>query len=236
MKLKNVTLLSALAALSLAMATPVFAQSPAAMQGLNNIISTHPALQQNPRLLDNPGWLAQHPNAARYMADHPNLRREVRSGAFESNYGSWDPEHRSWHDAYWWHQNNPSWVYANHPDWGHNYGWYGNDYAAHPEWFHNPTYQNWAAAHPEWVARENAANSRYDTRVENRDQHFQNRENFLQNKENRIDTRIQNKEEHAGPREDQRLENRENRLNNDISHRETHTQTRENRFNQNHPH
>jgi hypothetical protein len=236
MKWKNLTLLSALAGLALAIATPVFAQTPETMAKLNNIISEHPALQQNPRLLNNPGWLRDHPNVARFMADHPGVRRDVASGAFESNWGGWDPEHHSWHDAYWWHQNNPQWVYANHPDWGHNYGWYQNDYGAHPEWFHNPTYQNWAAAHPEWVARENAANARYDARVEHRDERFQHRENYLQNKEEKIDTRIQNHEEHAGPREDAHLQRRENYLNGQINQRETNTQIRENRFNANHPH
>jgi hypothetical protein len=236
MKTKLLGLLTIAAALTtMALSAPAFAQSAAAMQGLNNIIATHPALQENPRLLDNPGWLANHPNAARFMADHPNLRREIRSGAFESNYGSWDEHHR-WHDAWWWHENHPDWVYANHPGWGHDYGWYDNDWRAHPEWFRNPGYQGWAAAHPNWVARENAANARYDARVERRDEGFQHHETHLENRENRLDTRIQNHEEHVGPRMDQRLENKENRINARINQHEEHTQMRENRFNGNHPH
>ncbi len=33
-----------------------------------------------------------------------------------TSWGDYD-EDNTWHDAYWWHDNNPDWFYAQHPAW-----------------------------------------------------------------------------------------------------------------------
>ena len=54
------------------------------------------------------------------MQNHPNVWGKLPGNA---RYGAYGPDH-SWHEADWWHQNNPNWMYQNHPEWAQN----------HPDW------------------------------------------------------------------------------------------------------
>jgi hypothetical protein len=111
-----------------------------------NILAEHPDAAANPGLLRNPGWLRQHPNVNKFLADHPNVRRQIAAGDL-SAWGAYDEGH-VWHPASWWHENHPDWVYQNHPEWAEHYGWAQADYRAHPDWFHHKYWQ----AHPQpWL-------------------------------------------------------------------------------------
>ena len=108
----------AAAIVCVALAAPVFAQQPSAeaeyqFQGL---MTRFPEARQNPSLLTNPSYLAQHPGLATFLQQHPGIENQVREGAFDNN--------RSWHDSNWWGKNNPNWVSQNRPEW----------FKSHPEW------------------------------------------------------------------------------------------------------
>jgi hypothetical protein len=132
--------------LSSVFAVSARAQTPQVEAQVQNILATHPEAGMNPSLLNDPGWLKQHPDVDRFMADHPNVRRQVASGDF-GGWGAYDENH-GWHPATWWHQNHPDWVYANHPEWADRNGWAETDYRAHPEWF---KHDYWKSHHHSWM-------------------------------------------------------------------------------------
>ena len=74
--------------------------------------------------------------------------------------GDYDNDN-NWHDAYWWHQNNPDFFYANHPNWISWYpDWLNTDGAYdaqhnwhYGQWWYNQN-PNWVSAnHPNWISQ-----------------------------------------------------------------------------------
>jgi len=67
------------------------------------------------------------------------------------HWGDWDDHHHEWHDAHWWHDNHPAWVYHHHPEWATAYP----DWRAHDgDWDEHHVWRDrgwWYNNHPEWV-------------------------------------------------------------------------------------
>ena len=80
------------------------------------------------------------------MQNHPNVWGKLPGSA---RYGAYGPDH-NWHDADWWHQNNPNWMYSNHPEWAQNHpDWKGDgDFDDNHQW-HDRGW--WNDHHPDWV-------------------------------------------------------------------------------------
>lgn len=150
-------ILASAAIASIGFGTPVFAQSSAALTEtqLQDYIRTHPEVQRDPSLFDNPAYLREHPTLARFLETHPDARAQVmRMGDYDSGH--------HWRDADWWHQHDPNWVEAHHPEWNQSHpawakeGAYDSDHHwQNREWWvhNNPTWvkehhPKWAEAHP----------------------------------------------------------------------------------------
>jgi hypothetical protein len=152
-------------AVSLLAAAPAFAQTPnpqaeAEWQGY---LSRHPGLAEHPQWLENPTFLKDNPGMTKWLSQHPLVARQAREA------GMWD-RNGQWHNAQWWHENNPNWANQYHPEWGQQ----------HPEWVasnspnwhppsNNPNWQHpqgegawdqhhqwreqewWVSHHPNWV-------------------------------------------------------------------------------------
>jgi len=137
-------------------------------QSFRYFLANHPniaqALARNPRLLYDANWRSQFPALEQYLANHPYEwqalnARNWAEGPAETPWGGYDSQHQ-WRDAYWWHQNDPSWFYDNHQDWASldsrwrsQDGAYDNQHQWHyGEWWYNQD-PNWVARnHPNWVA------------------------------------------------------------------------------------
>ena len=74
--------------------------------------------------------------------------------------GDYD-NNNNWHNAYWWHQNNPDYFYANHPNWISWYPNWRNEDGAYDgqhnwhygQWWYNQN-PNWVSAnHPNWISQ-----------------------------------------------------------------------------------
>src|SRR5690349_4601167 len=132
-------------------AMPAFAQNAKTENTLRNIMIRHPELQNDPNLLNNPGYLDKHPNLKAFMEHHPGLERQIRD-----QYGAYDGG-RVWRNQEWWHANNPQWMYEHHPEWAENHPtwrgdgdwddahrWHSRDW-----WYEN--HREWAEEHhPDW--------------------------------------------------------------------------------------
>ena len=88
----------------------------------------------------------------------------------------------TWQDAYWWHQNNPDFFYANHPKW---ISWYpelrntDGAYDAQHNWHYgqwwynqNPSWvpanhPNWFSQHSNWASQTEPNDHRAVMRTEN---------------------------------------------------------------------
>ena len=56
------------------------------------------------------------------MQNHPQVWGKIPNSG---RYGAYGPDNH-WHDADWWHQNNPGWINQNHPEWTSTHpGWGG---------------------------------------------------------------------------------------------------------------
>jgi hypothetical protein len=110
------TIISATALLCAIGMAPAFAQT--AQQDLEQYVNSHPELKANPSLMNDPRYLASHPDLNHFLETHPQVDR-ARYG----QYGAYD-EHHHWHRAEWWHKHDPGWIESHHPDW----------YKNHPEW------------------------------------------------------------------------------------------------------
>ena len=158
MKLRLILASAAIACLGFG--APVFAQTPApqAEAVLQDFIASHPEVQRDPSLLNNPAYLAAHPKMAHFLETHRYLRAQtMRMGAYDSRH--------QWRDADWWHRNDPNWVYRNHPEWNES----------HPAWMNDGDYDDshrwrnrswWEQNHPEWVKQHRPHWQRAKERVE----------------------------------------------------------------------
>ncbi len=143
------------AMLCMVFAAPVFAQSSAVEQNLQNILQRHPDLAANPSLVNNPTWQKKHPDVTAWFGHHPKARAQTaQSGAWETN--------GTWHDPDRWFHSNPNWVYQNHPEWiQQNPGWRqagdwdDQDHAWHDRHWYWEHRREWAEHHhPEWANEE----------------------------------------------------------------------------------
>src|SRR5271163_3714144 len=88
---------------SLLAALPAFAQNPQAEAEWQTYLSRHSGLAEHPQWLENPTYLKQHPGMVTWLRDHPAVAQQAREA------GMWD-RNGQWHNASWWHQNNPAWA------------------------------------------------------------------------------------------------------------------------------
>ena len=69
--------------------------------------------------------------------------------------GDYDNDN-NWHNAYWWHQNNPDFFYANHPNWiSWHPNWRNEDgaYDGQHNWHYG---QWWYNQNPNWVSSQSS--------------------------------------------------------------------------------
>jgi hypothetical protein len=156
---------SLIAATAMAVLVAIVVAMPAFAGDFDDFLGHHPnvnrELSQNPNLIYNPGWRAQHPQLQQWLGGHPGAWQEMRE-----NYGHWGrrgdwDDHRVWRDPDWWHDHHPDWFWQHHPEWAeshpewrkhdgdwddhhnwHDFGWWEKN---HPEWAEHH--------HPEWGER-----------------------------------------------------------------------------------
>ncbi len=90
----------------------------------------------------------------------PHPQWAVMDPQWLSEDGDYDNDN-NWHDAYWWHQNDPDFFYANHPEWiSWQPDWRNQDgaYDAQHNWHYGQWWYNqnpgWVSAnHPNWISQ-----------------------------------------------------------------------------------
>src|SRR5271169_4897138 len=102
-------------------------------------------------------------------------------GPGQAGWGAYDRYH-TWRGARWWHQNNPDFFYANHPNWiSWQPSWYNTDgaYDAQHNWHYgqwwynqNPAWvqtnhPNWISQHSNWATHSEPNDHRAVMRTEN---------------------------------------------------------------------
>ena len=87
---------------------------------LDHFLDSHPGmktqLERNPDLIYNRNFRKQHPDLEAFMQNHPNVWGKL---AGSGRWGAYGPDH-NWHEADWWHEHDPGWLYKNHPEWAEN--------------------------------------------------------------------------------------------------------------------
>jgi hypothetical protein len=144
-------ILASMAFAGLGFAMPALAQAPApeAEAVLQQYIASHPEVQRNPSLLDNPSYLSAHPDIGHFIQTHPYVRQQtMRMGAYDTNH--------QWRDEDWWHKNDPNWVNQHHPEWNQSHPQWANQGGYHGEgaYDNDHRWQNrqwWMEHHPNWV-------------------------------------------------------------------------------------
>jgi hypothetical protein len=121
-------LITAALGCALGAAAPAFAQT--AQQDLQQYVNSHPELQANPSLMNNPTYRANHPDLNHFLETHPQVDRQRygSSGAYDRNH--------VWRNSDWWHHNHNNSYARDHDD------WYARN---HPEAYSHP---GWDRAHP----------------------------------------------------------------------------------------
>jgi len=142
-----------------AMAIPSIAAAQYGEARLDNWLDGHQdvkaELARDPNLIYDRKWRHEHPGLQEFMQNHPQVWGKIPNSG---RYGAYGPDNH-WHDADWWHQNNPAWINQNHPEWTSTHpGWGGpaagvagvgpGDYDEHHVW-HDSGW--WSAHHPDWV-------------------------------------------------------------------------------------
>ena len=114
-----------------------------------------------------------------FYANHPEWA--IMDALWLNEDGDYD-NYGTWHDAYWWHQNDPDFFYANHPTWiSWDSQWLAQDgaYDAQHNWHYgqwwynqNPSWvsanhPNWISQHQNWVSHTEKPDHRAVMRTEN---------------------------------------------------------------------
>jgi hypothetical protein len=138
-------------------------------QSFQYFLAYHPdiarALSRNPGLLYNAAWRSDNPALEDYLDSHPYVWEALNNanwatGPAQTRWGYYDNQ-RQWRDAYWWHQNDPSWFYDNHQDWSSlDSRWLIQDGAYdqqrrwhYGEWWYNQN-PGWVTTnHPMWLSQ-----------------------------------------------------------------------------------
>jgi hypothetical protein len=135
--MKSMLTIMAAALLAIATAGPAFAQIGQYDADFNNYLSHHPneaaQIRANPRLIDNPTYIKNHPGLNQYLDNHPNVRKTIRAqsnggmmhgeamrgpgpGAYAGRGpGDYDSNH-VWRDQGWWQKNHPDVWAKRHPN------------------------------------------------------------------------------------------------------------------------
>jgi len=152
---KAITWFSALAVMCL-MAIPAAAQyvTPGELNNFNAFLNGHPniasQLRRNPGLVDNAGYLQEHPELHSYLADHDQLRRAVQDhpGQFMYSGGRYSYGWGTNRNYYYRGTSQEQWEQM------HNYGHYDPDdrqWHDRDWWEHNRA--DWVREHhPRWEA------------------------------------------------------------------------------------
>jgi hypothetical protein len=149
--MKHLRSMLAIAIVMIAMAIPSISAAQYHEERLDKFLSNHPdvraKLERNPNLIYDKGFREQHPELQTFLQNHPTVWGKLPSNG---RYGAYGPDHR-WHEADWWHQNDPGWMYKNHPEWAENHADWRADQSSHPEWFRHPeeAYHHEEAVHHE---------------------------------------------------------------------------------------
>ena len=70
------------------------------------------------------------------------------AGTARAEHYGLEDSHHVWHDADYWHERHPEWVYRYHPEWAmERQEWWEADHRQHPEWFGSPYWQQY----PVWT-------------------------------------------------------------------------------------
>ncbi len=218
----------------IAMPVAAFAQGPGGFgygsmwsspqfQSFNNFLNSHPQIASDlsihPRFVNDPHYLADHPELRQYFATHPEMARAIKSDPFgfmsaQGSYGWQRGMHTGWYER--WHR-----------------GWYPNQRSnfntflgQHPgmaqELYEHPNYvhdRDWLRRHPEardyfrkhpgvsdefrrnphqWVSPESFRPG--PKRPQQRQQYRQERKQYRQErKQQRQERRQQRHEERRGP-------------------------------------
>jgi hypothetical protein len=95
---RSITILSAII-FSGAMSSFAMAQTPLEMANFNHYLDKHPEVAQrlaaDPRLADNPQFLANHPGFQKFLANHPGVSSQLRTepGQFVNREGHYEWSH-----------------------------------------------------------------------------------------------------------------------------------------------
>jgi len=189
MKLKILSGYAAALVMGVLCALPAFAQNvnPRAEAQLQNWMARDPRLRADPGLMDNPTYLRNHPEFAMWLQRHPNAHRQVEAmGAYDTNH--------VWRETGWWRQNNPNWIYQNHPEWIQNHPEWrrDGDWDEHHEWhdraWWSANHGDWVAQHhPEWAAHREAAIEHHEAGIERHEEHIEHHEAAIEHHEERME-------------------------------------------------
>jgi hypothetical protein len=147
------------------------AQSQSFQQFLASDPQDEQELAPNPQMIYDDNWRMQHPQVQSFMQANPDVWNWLLGFGAQDN-------RNQWHDAYWWHQNNRQWFYANHPQWvGFDPQWqnqdgdYDNQHSWHDAyWWHQNNRDWFYSNHPEWIS--------YDSQWQNQDGAFDQQRNW----------------------------------------------------------
>lgn len=152
--MKHAKTLLAGAILLLVAAMPSMARAQYHEQRLDRFLNEHQNikadLMRNPDLIYNRRFRHEHPELQEFMQNHPNVWGKL------PNYRRWGDydERREWHDADWWHENNPNWIASNHPEWMEDHpDWRGR---GDGDWDDQHVWRDsdwWRDHHPDWVQK-----------------------------------------------------------------------------------
>jgi len=136
--MKHLKIMPAVLIVLIAMAMPSIAAAQYQEERLDAFLNQRPALkaqlERNPSLIYDRRFREQHPDLQAFMQNHPNVWGKLSNSG---RWGAYGPDH-SWHEADWWHEHDPGWMYKNHPEWAENHPDWKADENAHPEWFRHP--------------------------------------------------------------------------------------------------
>jgi hypothetical protein len=128
MKISIVAALFAIALATRALAQMAPGQADA---DYSNYLSKHPneaaQIQANPRLIDNPTYIKNHPALAYFLDNHPNVRKTIRAQANGTMHGPGSAAYaghgpgnyaarQQSHNAWWGEKNHSAAWHQRHPD------------------------------------------------------------------------------------------------------------------------
>lgn len=158
----------------LAVAMPSISAAQYHEERLDKFLNQRPELkaqlQRNPDLIYNRNFREKHPDLQQFMQNHSNVWGKLKDS---NRWGAYDPSH-NWHESDWWHQNDPAWMYNNHPEWARNHPDWDNDgdFDDHHQW-HDRNW--WNSNHPDWVQKHHPNWSKHEEHQAAKEQKWENK-------------------------------------------------------------